>query len=160
MTSAEQIKAARALLRMEQDDLARRSGVSITTIRRLEAAQGAGLVAPLPGSAHAKRRLTLFLQSLSGQCSVGQACAELGIGESRFFAQRAAWLEESLALLEPRSAGRPPKPPLPTDEREVQVLREQVRQLEARLAVAEVRSELACVLPRVVGAACAGKKTT
>jgi transcriptional regulator with XRE-family HTH domain len=46
MTSAEQIKAARALLRMEQEDLARRSGVSVTTIRRIEAAQGAGLVAP------------------------------------------------------------------------------------------------------------------
>ena len=122
--------------------------------------QGAGLVTPLLGSAHAKRRLTLFLQTLSGQCSVGEACAELGIGESRFFAQRAAWLEQSLALLEPRTAGRPHKLPLPLDEREVKVLREQVRQLEARLAAAEVRSELACLLPRVVGAACAGKKTT
>ena len=122
--------------------------------------QGAGLVTPLPGSEHAKHRLTLFLQTLAGQCSVEEACSQLGIGQSRFFAQRAAWLEQSLALLEPRSAGRPPKPPLPTDEREVQVLREQVRQLETRLAVAEVRSELACVLPRVVGAACAGKKTT
>jgi transcriptional regulator with XRE-family HTH domain len=36
----EQIKAARALLRMEQDELARRAGVSVTTIRRLEAAKG------------------------------------------------------------------------------------------------------------------------
>lgn len=34
----EQIKAARALLRMEQEELARRAGVSVTTIRRLEAA--------------------------------------------------------------------------------------------------------------------------
>jgi hypothetical protein len=86
--------------------------------------QGAGLVTPLPGSAHAKRRLTLFLQTLSGQCSVGEACAELGIGESRFFAQRAAWLEQSLALLEPRTAGRPPKLPLLAGERDVKVLRE------------------------------------
>lgn len=45
MTSAEQIKAARALLRMEQEELARRSGVSVSTIRRLEAAHGEGLVA-------------------------------------------------------------------------------------------------------------------
>jgi transcriptional regulator with XRE-family HTH domain len=46
MITAEQIKAARALLRLEQDELARRAGVSISTIRRLEAAQGEGLVAP------------------------------------------------------------------------------------------------------------------
>jgi transcriptional regulator with XRE-family HTH domain len=45
MTSSEQIKAARALLRMEQEELARRSGVSVSTIRRLEAASGEGLVA-------------------------------------------------------------------------------------------------------------------
>ena len=40
MTTSEQIKAARALLRMEQEELARRAGVSVTTIRRLEAASG------------------------------------------------------------------------------------------------------------------------
>ncbi|NJM34603.1 MAG: helix-turn-helix transcriptional regulator [Rhodomicrobium sp.] len=40
MISSEQIKAARALLRMEQEELARRCGVSVTTIRRLEAAGG------------------------------------------------------------------------------------------------------------------------
>ena len=37
MVTPEQIKAARALLRMEQEELARRAGVSVTTIRRLEA---------------------------------------------------------------------------------------------------------------------------
>ena len=45
MITAEQIKAARALLRMEQDELARRAGVSVTTIRRLESAGGESLVA-------------------------------------------------------------------------------------------------------------------
>ena len=39
MATPEQIKAARALLRMEQEELARRAGVSVTTIRRLEAAE-------------------------------------------------------------------------------------------------------------------------
>jgi transcriptional regulator with XRE-family HTH domain len=38
MITPEQIKAARALLRMEQEELARRAGVSVTTIRRVEAA--------------------------------------------------------------------------------------------------------------------------
>ena len=42
----EQIRAARALLRLEQDELARRAQVSVATVRRLEAAEGAGRVAP------------------------------------------------------------------------------------------------------------------
>ena len=45
MITAEQIRAARALLRMEQDELARRAGLSVTTIRRLEAARGGYAVA-------------------------------------------------------------------------------------------------------------------
>ena len=42
----EQIRAARALLRMEQDELARRAQVSVATVRRLEAAEGQSRVAP------------------------------------------------------------------------------------------------------------------
>jgi len=45
MVTPEQIKAARALLRMEQEELSRRAGVSVTTIRRLEAAAGEYAVA-------------------------------------------------------------------------------------------------------------------
>jgi transcriptional regulator with XRE-family HTH domain len=43
--SAEQIRAARALLRLEQADLAHRARVSVATIRRLEGAGGSGRVA-------------------------------------------------------------------------------------------------------------------
>jgi transcriptional regulator with XRE-family HTH domain len=45
MIKPEQIKAARALLRIEQQDLARRAHVSVATVRRLEAQHGAA-VAP------------------------------------------------------------------------------------------------------------------
>jgi transcriptional regulator with XRE-family HTH domain len=45
MVTPEQIRAARALLRMEQEELAKRAGVSVTTIRRLEAAKGEYAVA-------------------------------------------------------------------------------------------------------------------
>lgn len=38
--SIEQVKAARALLRWSQNDLAERSGVSVPTIKRLEAQSG------------------------------------------------------------------------------------------------------------------------
>ena len=44
--TSEQIRAARALLRLEQDELARRAQVSVATVRRLEAIEGAGRVAP------------------------------------------------------------------------------------------------------------------
>ena len=43
--SLEQIRAARALLRLEQVELARRAHVSVVTIRRLEATDGGGRVA-------------------------------------------------------------------------------------------------------------------
>ena len=112
--------------------------------------QGAALVAPLAGSAHAKRRMMLFLQTLSGQCTVGQACVDLEICESRFFAQRGVWLQGALGLLEPRSPGRPAKTePLPTPA-ELESLRQRIRELEARAAVAEVKAELAAILPHVI----------
>jgi transcriptional regulator with XRE-family HTH domain len=41
-----QIRAARALLRMEQEELARRANVSVVTVRRLEAPDGCSKVAP------------------------------------------------------------------------------------------------------------------
>lgn len=121
--------------------------------------QGVALVEPLAGSEHAKRRMMLFLQTLAGERSVGQACTELGICESRFFAQRTTWMQAALALLEPRSPGRPPKaPPLPAAD-EAELLRERIRELEARAAVAEVRAELASVLPHVMHRPSPGKKT-
>jgi transcriptional regulator with XRE-family HTH domain len=42
----EQIRAARALLRLEQAELARRARVSVVTIRRIEGAEGSQRVTP------------------------------------------------------------------------------------------------------------------
>ena len=46
MVTPAQIRAARALLRLDQQDLARRAGVSVATVRRLEGEAGATSVAP------------------------------------------------------------------------------------------------------------------
>ena len=46
LIAPEQIRAARALLRLEQEDLAQRAQVSIVTIRRLESEHGGDKVAP------------------------------------------------------------------------------------------------------------------
>ncbi len=45
MITAVQIRAARAMLRIAQEELAWRSGVSIMTIRQLETSEGERLVA-------------------------------------------------------------------------------------------------------------------
>jgi transcriptional regulator with XRE-family HTH domain len=46
LITPDQIRAARALLRMDQDELARRAKVSVVTVRRLEAPDGWSKVAP------------------------------------------------------------------------------------------------------------------
>jgi transcriptional regulator with XRE-family HTH domain len=46
MLKPEQIRAARALLRIEQQDLARRAHISVATVRRLEVENGGLGVAP------------------------------------------------------------------------------------------------------------------
>ncbi len=46
LITPDQIRAARALLRMDQEELARRANVSVVTVRRLEAPDGLGKVAP------------------------------------------------------------------------------------------------------------------
>jgi hypothetical protein len=121
--------------------------------------QGAALVERLLGSEHAKARLKLFLQTLAGERTVEEACAQLGICSSRFFDQRNAWLHESLALLEPRAAGRPRQVEPPPSPAEMAALRERVAELEARAAAVEVQAELARTLPHVVARASAPKKT-
>lgn len=69
--------------------------------------QGIEQVELLPGSTVAKQRLEVFLANLAGQLSVAEACAQLGLHESRFFELRKRWLEESVELLEPQAPGRP-----------------------------------------------------
>lgn len=121
--------------------------------------QGAQLVDLLQGSEHAKSRLKTFLETLSGEVSVAEACHRLGISPSRFFDQRNAWLHDSLGLLEPRAVGRPRQDEPTISLEEAQSLRGRVQELEARSAAVEAQAELARVLPHVVARAPAPKKT-
>ena len=68
---------------------------------------GAGHVDQLSGSERAKLRLATILNTLRGELKVADACQQLGVCQSRFFAMRHHWLQEALELLEPRPAGRP-----------------------------------------------------
>lgn len=92
MISAEQIKAARALLRMEQDELARLSGVSVTTIRRLEAASGERLVAEVTTSTVRKALEEAGVEFIHQGVSLkaGRADGEALFARLKAIAERAA----------------------------------------------------------------------
>ena len=117
--------------------------------------QGIEQVELLPGSAAAKRLLKVLLANLAGELSVAEACAMLGLHESRFFELRRGWLEESVAALEPQSPGRRANP----DGKRMTVLEERVEQLQWELRVSRLREELASLgLPRPQMARPAPKK--
>jgi hypothetical protein len=112
----------------------------------------------LAASPLAKARLEWLLKSLSGECTVPEACAALGINESRFHKLRSDWLQAIAERLEPGRPGRRAQTELP-EARQITALEDKVRELEVQLRAAEVRAELAQALPHVVRAAGgAGKK--
>jgi len=116
----------------------------------------------LEGSAEAKRRAKVILQTLMGELRVLEACQELGICEQRFHQLREEMLQAALARLEARPAGRPRRSAEPA---EVAALREHLAEQQLQLRVAQVREEIALVMPQCTqpaaeDQAAAGKKTT
>lgn len=100
--------------------------------------QGWKLIDRLPAEESSKARLKAFLQTMTGECTVDEACAELGIEKSRFFALRNKWLEQAAALLDPKSAGRPRKT---SDEAAAEP--PEMQDLKQQLLAAELRAKLA-----------------
>lgn len=103
--------------------------------------QGWKLIERLSADESSKARLKAFLQTMTGQCTVDEACEDLGIEKSRFFVLRNTWLEQAAHLLDTKSAGRPRK--AMSDEPQVADLKQQVHQLQQRLLGAELRARLA-----------------
>jgi len=100
----------------------------------------------LHGSAQAKERLRVILETMMGQWRVGEACQRLGISEQRFRQLRAELLEAALERLEPRPAGRPRRV---EESEQVASLRRQLEAMQRELHVAQVRAEIALALPQV-----------
>jgi hypothetical protein len=107
------------------------------------------LVACLEGTEAAKRRLELILEATAGRLSVEQACRELAIRPSRFHAMRREVLQEALAALEPQSPGRHAVLPSESESR-IAALQEQIGLLQREVQAAQIREELAIVLPGVL----------
>lgn len=78
----------------------------------------------------------------------------LGLSERRFRMLRGQLLQAALAAREPRPAGRPPRQAGQTDA-QVARLQDQVRDLQLQLWAAQVREEIALLLPqRLPGVLC------
>lgn len=109
--------------------------------------EGPDLVRRLRGSEQARHRMRVFLETLSDEKTVWQACEELRLSQAGFYKVRGAWMAAALLLLEPKSVGRPRRTPQIPEE--VAKLKARIRDLEAELEASRIRDELALTLPRV-----------
>jgi transposase-like protein len=104
------------------------------------------------GSARAKDRLQVFLETLRGTLTVVDACQLLELSESQFHQARHRWLQESLELLEPRRLGRPPHQPDAAEViRERARLAAEVSSLREQLQAAQVREEITRIMTHPAG---------
>ena len=107
---------------------------------------GPEYVEHLEGSDKAKERLRVILETMLGKWRVQEACGRLGICEQRFRQLREELLQAALVSLEERPSGRPRRPQEPE---ETVALRQHVAELQRELQVAQVREEIALVLPNL-----------
>ena len=78
-----------------------------------------------------------------------------GVGESQFHRLRQMALQAALEALVPRPPGRPARAP---EAPGVVELERQQRELRLEVEAAQVREEIALVLPRLAGRAAVGKR--
>jgi hypothetical protein len=119
---------------------------------------GPALVEHLDGSRRAKQRLEVILATIAGQLTIERACEQLGIRPAMFYRLRTEVLEAGLARLEPRPIGRPPQSAT-AEQRRCEGLQLEVEDLQDELKLAEVREEIAHLMPHLVQKDGAGKKT-
>jgi transposase-like protein len=110
---------------------------------------GPNYVDRLQGSALAKERLKIVLETMTGGLRVQDACTQLGICEQRFHQLREEAMRAALAGLEPGEPGRPARMPSPA-EAQVRVLEERLADLDIELSLAKARAEIAVTLPAIV----------
>lgn len=110
---------------------------------------GSGHVVGLDGDRNQKKRLRVILETLSGELSVGEACARLAIGESRFHELRHRVLQCALDGLAPRPPGRRPKE-VRVDPEELAFVRRENGWLREELELSRMRTEIALVMPEVL----------
>lgn len=105
------------------------------------------LVDQFDADSYTKGRLKILLQTIAGELSVPDACHKLRISQSRFFELRSSMLHGALAGLQPKPAGRPTHKMDPESER-IKQLQQENLDLRVHLAAAQLREEIALVMPR------------
>jgi hypothetical protein len=113
----------------------------------------------LNGSVETKERLKMIFDTMYGERRLLEACAQLDIGETRFHQLRELALQAALAAIEPRPAGRPSRTALSETE-QIRSLEQRVQELELALHEAQVREEIALVLPHLQRTVGAGEDAT
>jgi hypothetical protein len=109
--------------------------------------KGVEHVEGVQASEAAKERLRLVLETLSGEVSVEEACARLGVSGARFAQIRKEALVGAATALEPGRAGRPPAA---APDPELERLRREVKDLRRDLEASRIREEIAIVMPHVL----------
>ena len=105
----------------------------------------------LSGDAEAKRRLRVILETVSGERSIEDACAELGVSPSRFHELRREALESALRGLEPGVSGRPKRvSDIDSSSERLAELERENRELEIELQASYVRTEIALAMPQLL----------
>src|SRR5215471_4115500 len=99
----------------------------------------------LQGSDKAKARLRAILETLGGEERVAAACRRLDICAQRFRQLRQQGLQAALRSLEDQSPGRPAQA---AESEEIASLRRAIEELSVQLHTAQVREELALLMPQ------------
>ena len=119
----------------------------------------------LDGTADAKTRARLILETLTGERSIPDAAEQLGIKEARFHVIRDEALQAIVKALESRTPGRKPKPAPTAKDLRIAELEAALQDMGDKLHAARIREKLALTLPHVFAersetATTSGKKTT
>jgi helix-turn-helix protein len=104
----------------------------------------------LEGADAEKRRLKILLETLAGERSVEQACAELGVSASRFHEMRREALQAALDGLAPGPSGRPKHEDPQADLERLKTLERENQELLEELQASYVRTEIALAMPHVL----------
>lgn len=119
---------------------------------------GIELIGDREGSDQARRRLKIMLETIAGQKRISEACVELGIGEAQFHKLRHRMLQGALESLEPSPAGRPTARGKEENE-ELAARDEEIEQLRWELRGAQIREEIALLMPHLLKVPEEQKKT-